>query len=107
MNFIKQGQNKDFIMPLKENRKIALNQKDKSQGKYVKLETVDLEEDSKKEIYLEGVEFPLSLIKKVFVNEDDSIGVLYLVTSDLTITNKQITTIYCKRWKVEEYITSL
>jgi hypothetical protein len=37
MNFIKQGQNKDFIMPLKENRKIALNQKDKSQGKYVKL----------------------------------------------------------------------
>ena len=31
MNFIKQGQNKDFIMPLKENRKIALNQKDKAQ----------------------------------------------------------------------------
>ncbi|MCA6597584.1 MAG: hypothetical protein IM516_07375 [Pseudanabaena sp. M158S2SP1A06QC] len=41
------------------------------------------------------------------MNEDDSIGVLYLVTSDLTITYKQITTIYRKRWKVKEYHKSL
>lgn len=107
MRFIKGEQNKDFIMPLKGNRKIALSQKDKAQGKYVQLETVNLEENSKKEIYLEGVEFPLSLTKQVFVNEDDSIGVLYLVTSDLKITYKQITTIYRKRWKVEEYHKSL
>ena len=107
MNFVKREQNKDFIMPLKVNRKIALSQEDKAQGRYVKLEAVDLEENSKKEIYLEGVEFSLSLIKQVFVNEDDSIGVLYLVTSDLKITYKQITTIYRKRWKVEEYHKSL
>ena len=107
MSFIKGEQNKNFIMPLKENRKIALSQKDKAQGKYVKLEAVNLEENSKKEIYLEAVEFPLSLIKQVFVNEDDSIGILYLVTSDLTITYKQITAIYRKRWKVEEYHKSL
>ena len=107
MRFIKEEQNKDFIMPLKGNRKIALSQEDKAQGKYVQLEAVNLEKNSKKEIYLEGVKFPLSLIKQVFVNEDDSIGVLYLVTSDLTITYKQITTIYRKRWKVEEYHKSL
>ena len=59
------------------------------------------------EIYLEGVKFPLSLIKQIFVNEDDTIDVLYLVTSNLTITYKQITTIYRKRWKVEEYHKSL
>ncbi|OYQ64047.1 hypothetical protein B9G53_13960 [Pseudanabaena sp. SR411] len=59
------------------------------------------------DIYLEGVKFPLSLIKQIFVNEDDTIDVLYLVTSDLTITYKQITTIYRKRWKVEEYHKSL
>ena len=93
MNFIKREQNKDFIMPLKVNRKIALSQEDKAQGRYVKLEAVNLEENSKKEIYLEGVEFLLSLIKQVFVNKDDSIGVLYLVTSHLKITYKQITTI--------------
>ena len=107
MNYIKREQNKDFIMPLKGNRKIALSPKEKAQGKYVQLETVNLEENSKREIYLEGVEFPLSLSKQVFVNEDDSIGVLYLVTSDLKITYKQITTIYRKRWKVEEYHKSL
>ena len=107
MRFIKEEQNKDFIMPLKGNRKIALSQEYKAQGKYVQLEAVNLGKNSKKEIYLEGVKFPLSLIKQVFVNEDDSIGVLYLVTSDLTITYKQITTIYRKRWKVEEYHKSL
>jgi DDE superfamily endonuclease len=79
MNYIKREQNKEFIMPLKSNRKIALSQKDKAQGKYVQLETVNLEENNKKAIYLEGVEFPLALSKQVFVNEDDSIGVLYLV----------------------------
>lgn len=107
MNYIKREQNKEFIMPLKGNRKIALSQKDKAQGKYVQLGTVNLEENNKKAIYLEGVEFPLALSKQVFVNEDDSIGVLYLVTSDLKITYKQITTIYRKRWKVEEYHKSL
>ena len=107
MRFIKGEQSKDLIMPLKGNRKIALSREDKAQGKYVQLEAVNLEKNSKKEIYLEGVEFPLSLIKQVFVNEDDSIGVLYLVTSHLTITYKQITTIYRKRWKVEEYHKSL
>ena len=67
MRFIKGEENKNFIMPLKENRKIALSQKDKAQGKYVKLEAVNLEENDKKEIYLEGVEFPLSLIKQVLL----------------------------------------
>jgi hypothetical protein len=38
MRFIKEEQNKDLIMPLKDNRKIALNQEDKAQGRYVKLE---------------------------------------------------------------------
>jgi hypothetical protein len=74
MSYIKQEQDKDFIMPLKVNRKIAFSKKDKAQGKYVRLETVDLEENSKREIYLEGVEFPLSLIKQVFVNEDDTLS---------------------------------
>ncbi|MDX1976101.1 MAG: transposase [Pseudanabaenaceae cyanobacterium bins.68] len=94
-------------MPLKNNRKIALSKKDKVQGKYVPLETVNLEENSKRGIYLERVGFLLSLVKQVFVNEDDSIGVRYLVTNDLKITYKQITTIYRKRWKVEEYHKSL
>jgi len=73
----------------------------------VQLETVKLEENNESEIYLEGIEFPQSLIKQVFLNEDDSNGVLSLGTSDLKITYKQVSTIYRKRSKVEEYHKSL
>jgi len=58
MNFVKQGQRKDFVRPLRTNRKIALSAEDKDNGKYVTLEVVNLELDSKIEIYLEGVTFP-------------------------------------------------
>jgi len=47
------------------------------------------------------------LIKQVFKNADGSQGVLYLVSSDLTLTYEQIIAIYHKRWKVEEYHKSL
>ncbi len=107
MNFVKQGQRKHFVMPLKTNRKIALSAEDKDNGKYVKLEEVNLELDSKIKIYLEGVTFPLSLIKQVFVNEDGSTAILYLVTSNLKLTHARITTIYRKRWKIEEFHKSL
>jgi hypothetical protein len=107
MNFIKQELKKDFVMPLKSNRKVALSRDDKAKGKYVCLETMNIKSECTKEIYLEGVEFPLSLAKQIFINEDGSIGILYLVTSDTSLTYERITTIYQKRWKVEEYHKSL
>ena len=58
-------------------------------------------------IYLEGVDFLLHLVKQVFTNGDGSIGILYLVTSDLELTYDDITTIYQKRWNVETYHKSL
>jgi len=68
---------------------------------------LELPEDTTQTIYLEGVPFPLVLVCQVFTNEDGSTGVRYLVTSDLTLDADQITTIYQKRWKVEEYHRSL
>ena len=107
MMFVKHDLHKDFIMPLKVNRKVATSLSDKAQGNYIKLADLDIEEDSLMEIYLERVDFPLMLTKQIFTNEDGSQGVLYLVTSDLTVTPAHITTIYQKRWKVEEYHKSL
>ena len=103
MRFIKLTVEKEFVMPLKSNRKIALSVADKKQGRYVQLGTLDLKPHTVREIYLEGVEFPLLLVKQVFVNEDGSTGVLYLVTSDTSLTWNDITTIYRKRWNVEPY----
>jgi hypothetical protein len=107
MMFIRHTLGKDFIMPLKTNRKVALSLADKQQGRYVRVDTLEVEANDLTTIYLEGVDFPMLLIKQVFVNEDGSTGILYLVTSDTTLSYDAITTLYQKRWNVEPYHKSL
>lgn len=107
MRFIKQTVQKDFIMPLKANRKVALGQADKRQGQYVRVDTLELEPQTVREVYLEGIDFPLLLSKHVFVNEDSSTSMQYLVTSDTSLTATDIATIYRTRWNVEPYHKSL
>jgi hypothetical protein len=105
--FIKHQQHRDFICPLKTNRKVALSQADKQQGRYVRVDTLALEAQATREIYLEGVDFPLVLVKQVFTNEDGSVGIRYLVSSDTTLSFDDVTTTYHKRWGVECYHKSL
>jgi hypothetical protein len=107
MMFIRHELTRHFIMALKSNRKVALSLQDKSQGRYQTVSLLDLPEGTVREIYLESVDFPLLLTKQLFTNEDGSIGILYLVTSDLTLDAAHLTTIYQTRWKVEEYHRSL
>ncbi len=107
MRFITQTVQKDFIMPITANRKVALSQDDKRQGHYVRVDTLKLEPQTVREVYLEGLDFPLRLIKQVFANEDGSSGVQYLVTSDTTLGYADMTTIYRTRWNVEPYHKSL
>lgn len=107
MMYIKTELGKEFIMPIKTNRKIALSKKDKLNGKYVTVSELELKEGVGYNIYLEAVSFPLLLIKQIFKNDDGSQGVLYLVSSELTLTYDDIVAIYQKRWKVEEYHKSL
>ena len=107
MMFVRHTLKKHFVMPLKSNRKVALSGADKRQGKYQAVETLVFKKETAQEVYLEGVDFPLLLVKQVFENEDGSTGVLYLVTSDTTLNYELITTLYRKRWHVEEYHKSL
>jgi len=107
MRFVKQTLDKDFIMPLKANLKVALSLADKVAGKYVRVDALRIEPDTVREIYLEGIEFPVLFTKHVFVNEDGSTGVQYLVTSDLTLTADGIATLYRTRWHVEPFHKSL
>jgi len=107
MVYLKHDLQTDFIFPLKENRKVALSQEDKLAGRYVSVSSVQLEANATQEIWLEGVDFPLLLSRQVFTNKDGSQGVLYLVTSDTTLSAQDIQAIYQKRWKVEEYHKSV
>jgi len=107
MVFIKHEQQHDFICPLKTNRKVALSVADKHQGRYTRVDTLEWEAQASKIVYLEGVTFPLVLVKQVFTNEDGSLGILYLVSSDTTLSFDDLTTTYQKRWQVECYHKSL
>jgi hypothetical protein len=107
MNFLKTMLRKDFIMPLKANRKVAISLSAKQNGNYQRVDTLKLEPIQPATVYLESVPFALLLIKQVFTNEDGATGILYLVTSDTTLSGEGISTIYQKRWNVEPYHKSL
>jgi hypothetical protein len=107
MNFVKTRLEKEFVMPLKANRKVATSADAKQEGRYQRVDTLELEPMEPVTVYLEGVNFALLLLKQVFTNEDGSTGILYLVTSDTTLDGNGITAIYQKRWNVEPYHKSL
>ena len=107
MVFITQQQHRDFLCPLKTNRKVALSMADKHQGRSTRVDTLELEAHAPRIVYLEGVDFPLMLVKHVFTNEDGSLGILSLVSSDTTLAVDELTTTYHKRWQVECYHKSL
>jgi len=107
MCFVQEKLHQDFVMPIKSNRNVALSADDKLKGRYVTVSSLVLDADATCLVWLEGVPFALRLLKQVFINEDGSQGIVYLVTNDTALTGEQMATIYQKRWKVEEYHKSL
>lgn len=98
---------KYFVFPLKDNRLVALSRKDKLRGHFSAVSSITIGARQVKEVYLQGLEFPVLLVKQVFTNKDGSTGVLYLVTNDLTLDYSGIAAIYQKRWRVEEFHKSI
>lgn len=107
MVFVKKTLEKDFTFAIKGNRLVALSKEDKLQGKFQAINSLDLQEGATCKVFLKGLDFPVLLVKQVFKNKDGSSGILYLVSSDTMLDYTQITTIYKKRWKVEEYHKSI
>jgi len=107
MKFVKHSLHKEFVMPLKENRKVALSAAEKKAGHYRAVSSLSVAEGAILEMWLEEVDFPLSLVREVFTNEDKSTGVRYLVTSDVTLSADQMIKLYQKRWSIEVYHKSL
>ncbi len=59
MMFIKHALHKEFVMPLKSNRKVVLSLDNKRQGRYVQVGTLELKLNATTIVYLEGVDFPV------------------------------------------------
>lgn len=98
---------KHFIAALKDNRLVALSEKDKRQGRFVRIDTLELSDKQAVRGWLKGYANAVLLVRQVFTNKDGSTGLLNLACSDLTCDGDAITMIYKKRWKVEVFHKSL
>ncbi|MGE0085925.1 MAG: hypothetical protein AB7S75_16075 [Desulfococcaceae bacterium] len=94
-------------MAIKSNRTAALSPEDKKNGHFVQVGTLELKPDTVQHVYIKGIDFPCLLCKQIFKNRDESSGVLYLVSSDTSLTYDQITATCQKRWNVEVFHKSL
>jgi len=58
-------------------------------------------------VWIKNLEFPVLLFKQGFKNIDKTVSERFLASNDLTLTDEQFTTLYKKRWSIEEYHKSL
>ena len=89
---------KKFIIGVKANRLVACPEEEKK-GQYQNLSTLNLKDGEKRIAQLKDLSFPVALILKIFKNEDNSIGTLYLVTNDLESSADRIYEVYHKSIK--------
>lgn len=96
-----------FLMDMKSNRLIALSQKDRSAGNWIRLDELDITPKTPVKVFLKDLEIPVLLCKQAFTNKDGSTGEMYLVTNNLKLSSDDFDTFYKKRWGVEEYHKSI
>ena len=90
-------------MFLSGNRLVALSLDDKKQGKFIRVDELKLSDKQSIRCYLRGYDKEVLLVRRIFTNKDESIGILNLVCSEIALDGDKISTIYEKRWKVEEF----
>lgn len=107
MAFIHEEQKKFFIFGIKSNRCIAMTLNDAKSGQFQQAKSLDWKDGEANTVYLKDIAFPVVLLKKVFINEDGSSGVLYLATNDLSVDANRMYEVYQKRWRIEEFHKSV
>ena len=97
----------DFVMALESSRTVALNEAERTQGRFQAVDTLVFPDEQPLRVFLRSVKPAVLVTRHVFTNKDGSQGVLYLVSSDTSLNQTQLAAIYQRRWKVEEYHKSL
>ena len=97
----------DFVMALESSRTVALSEAARAAGQFQAVDTLAFPDEQLLRVLLRSVQPAVLVTRQVFTNKDGSQGVLYLVSSDTSLNQVQLTTIYQRRWKVEEYHKSL
>lgn len=98
---------KFFIFDLKDNRLAVTNEVSRNKGQWQNISNMDIAENTPVKVWLKDLEFPLLLVKQVFKNRDNTTGTRFLFSNDYTLSYDRFTTLYKKRWSVEEYHKSI
>lgn len=106
MRFI-QKKKKFFIFDMKTNRQVATSEQDRNAGHWTRIDEIGIPDNTPVKVWLKDLEFPILLTKQVFINKNQSTGVRFLVSNDFSLSDDDFTTLYKKRWSVEEYHKSL
>jgi hypothetical protein len=64
---------------IKSNRLIALSLEDKKQGKFIRVDTLELLDKQSIRSYLKGYDKEIVLVRRIFTNKDGSNGILHLL----------------------------
>ncbi|MGI4869654.1 MAG: IS701 family transposase [Janthinobacterium lividum] len=96
-----------FVFALESSRTVALSAEARAKGQFQAMQSLAFPDEQPLRVYLRSVEETVLVARQVFTNKDGSQGTLYLVSSDTDLTQTQLTTIYQRRWRVEEYHKSL
>lgn len=107
MSFIRHDLNKHFVMAVKSNRTVAVSEKDKKQGRFIRIDSLNWSSQELVRGWLKGLDFPVLLHRQVFTNKDGSTGILYLAGSDFNCNVTRLEAIYKKRWKVSVFHKTL
>lgn len=98
---------KFFIFDMKNNRSAALDEQGRNKGQWTRIDELSIPENTPVKVWLKDLQIPVLLTRQVFTNKDGSTGLRFLVSNDFSLSNADFTTIYKKRWTVEEYHKSL
>ena len=96
-----------FVFALESARTVALSEGARAQGQFQAMHSLVFPDAQPLRVYLRSVQEAVLVTRQVFTNKNGSQGILYLVSSDTDLTQAQLTMIYQRRWKVEEYHKSL
>ena len=88
-----------FIFALESSRTVALSAAARAQGRFQSVQSLVFPDTQPLRVYLRAVQEAVLVSKQVFINQDGSQGILYLVSSDTDLDQAQLTAIYQRRWK--------
>lgn len=94
---------KHYLGAIKSNTQVAVSEHDRQRGIFVEITTLGLEPGTVRRVFLRSVKQSVAICRDVFINKDNSVGELFLLTTDFTQSYQSIISTYQKRWEVETY----